>query len=158
MSCPHPPPHPHPCHAPTSPPTHTRNHIHRSSKFQGIFGEITGTLNEVYNSHKAIVMPGSGTFAMESVARQLGTDEKVMVLRNGFFSYRWSHIFEMGKIPSEEIVLKAAPQEGGDGHPQYVDGGTGKRGNGREGRQRDGGREREGISAVRLRGEGGREG
>ena len=101
----------------------------------------------MYNSHKAIVMPGSGTFAMESVARQLGTDEKVMVLRNGFFSYRWSHIFEMGKIPSEEIVLKAAPQEGGDGHPQYVGGGRRER----EGRRREEGRQRDGGERERER-------
>jgi aspartate aminotransferase-like enzyme len=30
-----------------------------------------------------------------------------MVIRNGWFSYRWTQIFDMGHIPSESIVLKA---------------------------------------------------
>ncbi len=59
---------------------------------------------------RAIVVPGGGTYAMEAVARQFATGAKVMVIRNGFFSYRWTQIFEAGSIPSEEIVLKARRQ------------------------------------------------
>jgi aspartate aminotransferase-like enzyme len=64
-----------------------------------------------------VVVPGSGTFGMEAVARQFATDRKVMVLRNGWFSYRWTQIFDMGRIPSEQIVLKARQTEAGSQKP-----------------------------------------
>jgi aspartate aminotransferase-like enzyme len=35
------------------------------------------------------------------------------VIRNGWFSYRWSQIFEMGAIPSESVVLKARRSQSG---------------------------------------------
>src|SRR5690606_6777082 len=60
-------------------------------------------------AHAAVVVPGSGTFGMEAVARQFATGKKCLVIRTGWFSYRWSQIFEMGGIPSEAIVLKARP-------------------------------------------------
>ena len=82
---------------------------HMSKRFQGVMCDISGILKEVYQSHSAVLVPGSGTFGMESVARQFAGDQKVMVLRNGWFSYRWSQIFDMGHIPSETIVLKARP-------------------------------------------------
>ena len=55
---------------------------------------------------------------MEAVARQFATDEHVMVLRNGWFSYRWTEIFEMGgkSIPSSHTVLKAQPQPKSSNH------------------------------------------
>jgi len=82
---------------------------HMSKRFQGVMCDISGILKEVYQSHSAVLVPGSGTFGMESVARQFAGNQKVMVLRNGWFSYRWSQIFDMGHIPSETIVLKARP-------------------------------------------------
>lgn len=82
---------------------------HMSKRFQGVMCDISGILKEVYQSHTAVLVPGSGTFGMESVARQFAGNQKVMVLRNGWFSYRWSQIFDMGHIPSETIVLKARP-------------------------------------------------
>jgi aspartate aminotransferase-like enzyme len=54
-----------------------------------------------------VVVPGSGSYGMESVARQFATDKKVLVIRNGWFSYRWTQIFDMGRIPAEETVIKA---------------------------------------------------
>src|SRR4051812_9672677 len=81
------------------------NHMSRS--FQSVMRDIAGTLKHVYNAKSAIVVPGSGTFGMEAVARQFATGRKCLVIRNGWFSYRWSQIFDMGKIPSESIVLKA---------------------------------------------------
>jgi len=83
---------------------------HMSQSFQGVMRDIHATLCEVYHAETAIVVPGGGTYAMEAVARQFATGRKAMVIRNGFFSYRWSQIFEMGAIPSEEIVLKAVRQ------------------------------------------------
>lgn len=83
---------------------------HMSQAFQGVMRDIHATLCEVYHAERAVVVPGGGTYAMEAVARQFATDAKVMVIRNGFFSYRWTQIFEMGKIPSEEIVMKARRQ------------------------------------------------
>ena len=81
---------------------------HMSQSFQGVMNEISATLKEVYSASAAIVVPGGGTYGMEAVARQFATDKKCLVIRNGFFSFRWSQIFEMGNIPSHCTVLKAA--------------------------------------------------
>ena len=56
-----------------------------------------------------MLVPGSGTFGMEAVARQFANGKKVLVIRNGWFSYRWSQIFEMGGIPAATTVLQGAP-------------------------------------------------
>ena len=86
---------------------------HMSQLFQGVLRDISATLKKVYNAKAAVIVPGSGTFGMEAVARQFATNKKCVVIRNGWFSYRWSQIFDMGGIPSEEIVLKARPVEAG---------------------------------------------
>jgi len=80
---------------------------HMSQAFQGVMLDIHSTLCEVYKADRAVVVPGGGTYAMEAVARQLATGRKVMVLRNGFFSYRWSQIFAAGSIPAAETVMMA---------------------------------------------------
>jgi aspartate aminotransferase-like enzyme len=80
---------------------------HMSGSFQGVMRDISAVLKEVYKAHAAVIVPGSGTFGMEAVARQFATGNKVLVIRNGWFSYRWTQIFDMGSIPSESIVLKA---------------------------------------------------
>lgn len=86
---------------------------HMSKTFQEVMREISRTLKQVYQSHSAIVVPGSGSFGMEAVARQFATNRKCMVIRNGWFSYRWTQIFDMGAIPASTTVLKARPiQEG----------------------------------------------
>ena len=82
---------------------------HMSRAFQEAMTDISGTLKSVYNAHAVAVVPGGGTYAMEAVARQLATDKKCLVIRNGWFSYRWSQIFEAGGIPASETVLKARP-------------------------------------------------
>ncbi len=86
---------------------------HMSQKFQGVMRDISATLKEVYKAKSAVVVPGSGSFGMEAVARQFATGKKVLVIRNGWFSYRWTQIFDMGAIPSEAIVLKARRIEDG---------------------------------------------
>ena len=80
---------------------------HMSGKFQGVMRDISSVLKEVYNARSAVVIPGSGTFGMEAVARQFATDKKTLVVRNGWFSYRWTQIIEMGRISSQHTVLKA---------------------------------------------------
>jgi len=80
---------------------------HMSQKFQGVMRDISVVLKTAYGAHSAVVVPGSGTFGMEAVARQFATGKKCLVIRNGWFSYRWTQIFEMGQIPAESIVLKA---------------------------------------------------
>ncbi|CAN7264669.1 aminotransferase class V-fold PLP-dependent enzyme [Pseudomonas sp. LjRoot71] len=87
---------------------------HMSQSFQGVMKDISSTLKQVYNAHAVAIVPGSGTYGMEAVARQLATGQKCLVLRNGWFSYRWTQIFEMGQIPSESIVLKARPVSQGN--------------------------------------------
>ncbi|UVA80290.1 aminotransferase class V-fold PLP-dependent enzyme [Pandoraea commovens] len=86
---------------------------HMSQRFQGVMRDISDGLKKVYNAASVAVVPGSGTFGMEAVARQFATNKKCLVIRNGWFSFRWSQIFDMGNIPSETVVLKARPvQEG----------------------------------------------
>ena len=80
---------------------------HMSQSFQGVMSDISTTLKKVYNANAVVVVPGSGTFGMEAVARQFATDKKCLVIRNGWFSFRWTQIFDAGNIPSESIVLKA---------------------------------------------------
>jgi len=80
---------------------------HMSASFQGVMRDISRTLKDVYRAKAAVVVPGSGTFGMESVARQFATGKKCLVIRNGWFSYRWTQIFDMGHIPAEATVLKA---------------------------------------------------
>lgn len=80
---------------------------HMSKSFQGVMTDISSILKEVYGAHSAVLVPGSGTYGMESVARQFATGKHVMVLRNGWFSYRWTQIFDMGGIPATSTILKA---------------------------------------------------
>jgi len=82
---------------------------HMSQVFQQVMRDISSTLKQVYGAESVAVVPGGGTYGMEAVARQFATGQRCLVLRNGWFSYRWSQIFEMGSIPSKEIVLKARP-------------------------------------------------
>ncbi len=86
---------------------------HMSRRFQGVMRDISNTLKNVYHAKSAVIVPGSGTFGMEAVARQFATNKKCLVIRNGWFSFRWSQIFDMGGIPSESRVLKARPVEQG---------------------------------------------
>jgi len=85
---------------------------HMSDSFQKVMNDVSSSLKEVYNAEKVVLVPGGGTYAMEAVARQFATNQSCLVLRNGWFSFRWSQIFEMGNIPSEEIVLKASRVSG----------------------------------------------
>ena len=86
---------------------------HMSKRFQQVMRDISGVLKEAYQARAAIVVPGSGTFGMEAVARQFATDRDVLVLRNGWFSFRWSQILEMGRIAKSQQVLKARPVRAG---------------------------------------------
>ena len=83
---------------------------HMSQNFQVVMRDVSTILKEVYNAKSAAVVPGSGTYGMEAVARQFASGKNVMVLRNGWFSYRWTQIFEMGSIPAKETVIKARKQ------------------------------------------------
>ena len=80
---------------------------HMSQKFQGVMRDISSLLKEAYHAKSAVVVPGSGTFGMEAVARQFATGKKALVIRNGWFSYRWSQILDMGQIPATTTVFKA---------------------------------------------------
>jgi len=80
---------------------------HMSRKFQGVMRDVSAVLKEAFGARSAIVVPGSGTFGMEAVARQFATDRHCLVVRNGWFSFRWTQIFETGRIPQSCTVLKA---------------------------------------------------
>ncbi|WP_111412685.1 aminotransferase class V-fold PLP-dependent enzyme [Billgrantia lactosivorans] len=87
---------------------------HMSQRFQGVMRDVSATLKRVYRARSAVIVPGSGTFGMEAVARQFATNRHCLIIRNGQFSYRWSQILEMGAIAASTTVLKArrlAPQD-----------------------------------------------
>ncbi|QIL82014.1 alanine--glyoxylate aminotransferase family protein [Diaphorobacter sp. HDW4A] len=90
---------------------------HMSKKFVGVVQDILGVLKEVYNAHTAVLVPGSGTFGMEAVARQFANREKVLIVRNGWFSYRWTQIFDEGGLGGGSIVCKARKQGEGPQDP-----------------------------------------
>jgi len=80
---------------------------HMSAAFQAVMRDLSATLKDVYGARSVAIVPGGGTYGMESVARQFATGKRCLVLRNGWFSYRWTQIFDVGGIPSESIVLTA---------------------------------------------------
>ncbi len=80
---------------------------HMSARFQAVMTDISRIVKSAYNARSAIIVPGSGTFAMEAVARQFATRQKCLILRNGWFSYRWTQILEMGQITDDVAVIKA---------------------------------------------------
>ena len=80
---------------------------HMSKRFGGVMREISRMLKTVYHAKSTVLVPGSGTFGMEAVARQFAGGKHVLVIRNGWFSYRWTQIFDMGGIPASHTVMKA---------------------------------------------------
>lgn len=80
---------------------------HMSASFQEVMTDISGMLKEVYNADAVAVVPGGGSFAMESVARQFGNDAHALIVRNGWFSFRWTQIFDAGGFTKETTVIKA---------------------------------------------------
>jgi aspartate aminotransferase-like enzyme len=80
---------------------------HMSQAFQAVMRDVSATLKKVYGARSVAIVPGGGTYGMEAVARQLATGKRCTVLRNGWFSYRWTQIFEAGNIPSSSTVLQA---------------------------------------------------
>jgi aspartate aminotransferase-like enzyme len=90
---------------------------HMSRRFQGVMGELHALLCQAYGAAGAAIVPGSGTFGMEAVARQFAAGQEPLVLRNGWFSYRWTQIFEMGGFTRGHQVLKARRAKPGDREP-----------------------------------------
>ena len=87
---------------------------HMSQRFVRAMQDIVGTLKEVYHAHSVALVPGSGTFGMEAVARQFANQQKVLIVRNGWFSYRWSQIFDADRgLGGGAVVCKARPQGSG---------------------------------------------
>uniref|UniRef100_A0A7S2RUD5 Alanine--glyoxylate transaminase n=1 Tax=Mucochytrium quahogii TaxID=96639 RepID=A0A7S2RUD5_9STRA len=82
-----------------------------SAPFKECMKDMSSILKSVYHAQHCAIIPGSGSYAMEAVARQFGTGKNCMVIRNGFFSFRWSDIFQVCKIPSKETVLMARVQD-----------------------------------------------
>jgi aspartate aminotransferase-like enzyme len=80
---------------------------HMSAKFQQVMRDLSAMLKQAYSAQAAVIVPGSGTFAMEAVARQFVQGAQVLILRNGWFSYRWSQIIETGHLSDKVTVLKA---------------------------------------------------
>jgi aspartate aminotransferase-like enzyme len=91
---------------------------HMSARFQGVMREVSGMLKEVYRGSAVALVPGGGTYAMEAVARQFGQG-RVLIIRNGWFSFRWSQIFDAGGFAGETTVVMAR-QTGNDARAPYT--------------------------------------
>ena len=81
---------------------------HMSQNFQSVMRSLSTNLKQVYGSEGVALIPGGGTFGMEAIARQFANDQNVLVIRNGWFSFRWSQIFSKGNITSSVKVLSAS--------------------------------------------------
>ncbi len=92
---------------------------HMSQRFQQVMRDLSATLRQVYGADQIAIVPGGGTYAMESVARQFGRDAHALILRNGWFSYRWSQIFEAGGFARDTTVAMARPA-GNAPQPAYA--------------------------------------
>ena len=90
---------------------------HMSKLFQQAMRDISSMLKQVYKADSVAIVPGGGSFGMEAVARQFATGKNCLVIRNGFFSYRWSQIFDAGNIPAHTTVLQAKPIASGEQQP-----------------------------------------
>ena len=84
---------------------------HMSEEFKKVMVDISSVLKDAYNASSAVIVPGSGTFGMEAVARQFANNQKCLVLRNGWFSYRWTQIFDLANITQVITVLKGRQLE-----------------------------------------------
>lgn len=92
---------------------------HMSKVFQQVMRDISGMLKEVYKADHVAIVPGGGTYGMEAVARQFGADAHAMIVRNGWFSYRWTQIFDAGQFTRETTVFKAR-QTGNDSRAPFA--------------------------------------
>lgn len=90
---------------------------HMSAAFQRVMLDVNDMLKEVYNADAVAIVPGGGTCGMEAVARQFGTDAHALIVRNGFFSFRWSQIFDAGRFTAQTTVLKARQSGNGTRAP-----------------------------------------
>jgi aspartate aminotransferase-like enzyme len=84
---------------------------HMSEEFKKVMVDISSILKDAYNASSAVIVPGSGTFGMEAVARQFANNQKCFVLRNGWFSYRWTQIFDLANITQDVTVIKGKQLE-----------------------------------------------
>ncbi|MDR2188479.1 MAG: alanine--glyoxylate aminotransferase family protein [Azonexus sp.] len=82
---------------------------HMSQRFQGVMRDLSRILKGVYRAQATVIVPGGGTYGMEAVARQFAEGKKALIIRNGWFSFRWTQILEMGRIAADSRVLKARP-------------------------------------------------
>ena len=93
---------------------------HMSKAFQQVMNDLSSDLKSVYNADAVVIVPGSGTYGMEAVARQLANDEDCLIIRNGWFSYRWTQILEKGKIAKSSTVLTANRTEDSESPKPFV--------------------------------------
>ncbi|UWF77536.1 MULTISPECIES: aminotransferase class V-fold PLP-dependent enzyme [Microbacterium] len=86
---------------------------HMSARFVEVMQQTLAILSEAYNADGVALVNGGGSLAMEAVARQLATGRRVLIVRNGLFSYRWSQILDAGAIAAETTVCAARPDREG---------------------------------------------
>ena len=84
---------------------------HMSAKFQAVMRDISATLREVYAASGVALVPGGGSYAMEAVARQFAQGGHALILRNGYFSYRWSQIFDAGGFAGQRVNIRLGAGE-----------------------------------------------
>jgi aspartate aminotransferase-like enzyme len=90
-----------------------------SKSFQQVMRDISAGLKDAYKAEATVLIPGGGTFGMEAIARQFGGDQDCLVVRNGWFSFRWSEIFEKGGFARQTKVMCAHQSQADSGSNSY---------------------------------------
>lgn len=94
---------------------------HMSQPFQRVMKDINTSMKGAYNADHTVLIPGSGTYGMEAAARAFGgwgpaaADSPVVVIRNGYFSYRWSEIFKEQAHSNVTVLTGRPPNTAGPG-------------------------------------------
>ena len=90
---------------------------HMSAQFQTVMNGIHQGICRAYNAEDCVLMPGGRSFAMEAVARQFGKNQQNAILRNVWFSYRWTQTFDAISPEKTPTVLKARRETNQQGQP-----------------------------------------
>ncbi|MDO4442203.1 MAG: aminotransferase class V-fold PLP-dependent enzyme [Moraxella sp.] len=84
---------------------------HMSKVFQGVMRDLSAELKSLYQADAVAIVPGSGTSGMEAVARAFALDKDVVIIRNGWFSYRWTQILEATSVAKSSKAFCASHTE-----------------------------------------------
>ncbi|OOR90849.1 class V aminotransferase [Moraxella caviae] len=88
---------------------------HMSKVFGQVMRDLSSELKSLYHADAVAIVPGSGTSGMEAVVRAFADDKNCVVVRNGWFSYRWTQILEASRVAKScEVFCAEQVQPAGE--------------------------------------------